>query len=77
MIMTTKIFFTFLFPSQYRGNAGSHDLPFSVETLTSLTKMSREGGYLNSFFLFIILYCILNIIYCYLKYRYQDEVTKI
>ncbi|KAK2425353.1 P-loop containing nucleoside triphosphate hydrolase superfamily protein [Trifolium repens] len=28
---------------EYRGNAGSHDLPFSVETLTSLTKMSREG----------------------------------
>lgn len=28
---------------EYRGNAGSHDLPFSVETLTALTKMSREG----------------------------------
>ncbi|XP_045804048.1 D-glycerate 3-kinase, chloroplastic [Trifolium pratense] len=28
---------------EFRGNAGSHDLPFSVETLTSLTKMSREG----------------------------------
>lgn len=28
---------------EYRGNAGSHDLPFSVETLTALTKMSKEG----------------------------------
>lgn len=28
---------------EFRGNAGSHDLPFSVETLTALTKMSKEG----------------------------------
>uniref|UniRef100_A0A7N0UZY8 D-glycerate 3-kinase, chloroplastic n=1 Tax=Kalanchoe fedtschenkoi TaxID=63787 RepID=A0A7N0UZY8_KALFE len=28
---------------ELRGNAGSHDLPFSVETLTALTKMSKEG----------------------------------
>ncbi|XP_027339910.1 D-glycerate 3-kinase, chloroplastic isoform X2 [Abrus precatorius] len=28
---------------ELRGNAGSHDLAFSVETMTSLTKMTREG----------------------------------
>ncbi|PIA42597.1 hypothetical protein AQUCO_02000201v1 [Aquilegia coerulea] len=28
---------------ELRGNAGSHDLPFSVETLTALTKMTKEG----------------------------------
>ncbi|XP_061338525.1 D-glycerate 3-kinase, chloroplastic [Gastrolobium bilobum] len=28
---------------QLRGNAGSHDLALSVETLTALTKMTREG----------------------------------
>ncbi|CAI0396027.1 unnamed protein product [Linum tenue] len=28
---------------ELRGNAGSHDLPFSVETLTSLCKMTKEG----------------------------------
>ncbi|KAG6425359.1 hypothetical protein SASPL_115789 [Salvia splendens] len=28
---------------EFRGNAGSHDLPFSVETLTSLQKLTREG----------------------------------
>ncbi|XP_027187317.1 D-glycerate 3-kinase, chloroplastic isoform X2 [Cicer arietinum] len=28
---------------EFRGNAGSHDLAFSVETLTALTKMSKEG----------------------------------
>ncbi|XP_062089627.1 D-glycerate 3-kinase, chloroplastic [Humulus lupulus] len=28
---------------EYRGNAGSHDLPFSVETLTALKKLSKEG----------------------------------
>ncbi|KOM44557.1 hypothetical protein LR48_Vigan05g216200 [Vigna angularis] len=28
---------------EYRGNAGSHDLALSVETLTALTKMTREG----------------------------------
>ncbi|CAN0892117.1 D-glycerate 3-kinase, chloroplastic [Linum grandiflorum] len=27
---------------ELRGNAGSHDLPFSVETLTSLCKMTKE-----------------------------------
>ncbi|KAH1219467.1 D-glycerate 3-kinase, chloroplastic [Glycine max] len=29
---------------ELRGNAGSHDLAFSVETLTALTKLTREGG---------------------------------
>lgn len=33
----------FLVCFQYRGNAGSHDLPFSVETLESLTKLTKEG----------------------------------
>lgn len=28
---------------EFRGNAGSHDLAISVETLTALTKMTREG----------------------------------
>jgi D-glycerate 3-kinase len=28
---------------EFRGNAGSHDLPFSVETLTALTKLTKEG----------------------------------
>ncbi|KAL5975626.1 hypothetical protein ACLOJK_019951 [Asimina triloba] len=28
---------------EYRGNAGSHDLPLSVETLTGLTKLTKEG----------------------------------
>lgn len=28
---------------EFRGNAGSHDLAFSIETLTALTKMTREG----------------------------------
>ncbi|CAN6570640.1 unnamed protein product [Malus baccata var. baccata] len=28
---------------ELRGNAGSHDLPFSVETLSALTKLSKEG----------------------------------
>ncbi|WCJ40654.1 P-loop containing nucleoside triphosphate hydrolases superfamily protein [Euphorbia peplus] len=28
---------------QYRGNAGSHDLPFAVETLTALSKLTKEG----------------------------------
>ncbi|KAF5739127.1 D-glycerate 3-kinase chloroplastic-like [Tripterygium wilfordii] len=28
---------------EYRGNAGTHDLPFSIETLTSLTKLNKEG----------------------------------
>ncbi|GAA0145009.1 nucleotide kinase [Lithospermum erythrorhizon] len=28
---------------EYRGNAGSHDLPFSVETLTAVTQLTQEG----------------------------------
>uniref|UniRef100_A0A1J3HEE3 D-glycerate 3-kinase, chloroplastic n=1 Tax=Noccaea caerulescens TaxID=107243 RepID=A0A1J3HEE3_NOCCA len=28
---------------ELRGNAGSHDLPFSVETLESLTKLTKDG----------------------------------
>ncbi|KAM5578937.1 hypothetical protein ABKV19_008973 [Rosa sericea] len=28
---------------ELRGNAGSHDLPFSVETLTALSNLSKEG----------------------------------
>ncbi|KAJ9559572.1 hypothetical protein OSB04_004732 [Centaurea solstitialis] len=28
---------------KFRGNAGSHDLPLSVETLTALGKLSKEG----------------------------------
>ncbi|KAG2324548.1 hypothetical protein Bca4012_039054 [Brassica carinata] len=28
---------------EYRGNAGSHDLPFSVETMEALTKLTKEG----------------------------------
>ncbi|KAF3450804.1 hypothetical protein FNV43_RR06893 [Rhamnella rubrinervis] len=28
---------------EFRGNAGSHDLTFSVETLTTLSKMTKEG----------------------------------
>ncbi|XP_021736791.1 D-glycerate 3-kinase, chloroplastic-like [Chenopodium quinoa] len=28
---------------EYRGNAGSHDLPLSVETLTALSKLTEEG----------------------------------
>ncbi|PPD71261.1 hypothetical protein GOBAR_DD31868 [Gossypium barbadense] len=28
---------------ELRGNAGSHDLPFSVETLTALSKLTKEG----------------------------------
>ncbi|KAK9130862.1 hypothetical protein Sjap_011349 [Stephania japonica] len=28
---------------EYRGNAGSHDLPLSVETLAALTKLTKEG----------------------------------
>lgn len=28
---------------EFRGNAGSHDLSFSIETLTALTKLSKEG----------------------------------
>ncbi|KAH7547333.1 hypothetical protein FEM48_Zijuj01G0298600 [Ziziphus jujuba var. spinosa] len=28
---------------ELRGNAGSHDLPFSVETLTGLTNLTKEG----------------------------------
>ncbi|CAN4086805.1 unnamed protein product [Withania somnifera] len=28
---------------EFRGNAGSHDLPFSVETLTGLSKLTKEG----------------------------------
>lgn len=32
-----------VFSFQLRGNAGSHDLPFAVETLTALTKLTKEG----------------------------------
>ncbi|KAL2590997.1 hypothetical protein AAZV13_13G319200 [Glycine max] len=32
---------------ELRGNAGSHDLAFSVETLTALTKLTREGWMLG------------------------------
>ncbi|CAN8240560.1 unnamed protein product [Cochlearia groenlandica] len=28
---------------EYRGNAGSHDLPFSIETLEALTKLTKDG----------------------------------
>ncbi|KAB1218609.1 D-glycerate 3-kinase, chloroplastic [Morella rubra] len=28
---------------EFRGNAGSHDLPFSIETLTALTNLTKEG----------------------------------
>ncbi|XP_022723876.1 D-glycerate 3-kinase, chloroplastic-like isoform X2 [Durio zibethinus] len=28
---------------ELRGNAGSHDLPFSIETLTALSKLTKEG----------------------------------
>ncbi|KAL0732146.1 hypothetical protein Bca4012_028240 [Brassica carinata] len=28
---------------EYRGNAGSHDLPFSVETIEALTQLTKEG----------------------------------
>ncbi|KAI4325277.1 hypothetical protein MLD38_030690 [Melastoma candidum] len=28
---------------ELRGNAGSHDVPFSVETLTAVTKLTKEG----------------------------------
>jgi D-glycerate 3-kinase len=28
---------------QYRGNAGSHDLKLSVETLEALSKLTKEG----------------------------------
>ncbi|KAL3633010.1 hypothetical protein CASFOL_025994 [Castilleja foliolosa] len=28
---------------EYRGNAGSHDLPLSIETLTALNKLTKEG----------------------------------
>ncbi|KAF5453181.1 hypothetical protein F2P56_028102 [Juglans regia] len=28
---------------EFRGNAGSHDLPFSVETLTALDNLTKEG----------------------------------
>ncbi|KAL9244662.1 hypothetical protein vseg_018418 [Gypsophila vaccaria] len=28
---------------EFRGNAGSHDLPLSVETITALTKLTKEG----------------------------------
>ncbi|XP_047316945.1 D-glycerate 3-kinase, chloroplastic [Impatiens glandulifera] len=28
---------------EFRGNAGSHDLPFSVETLTAMMKLTKEG----------------------------------
>ncbi|XP_068647359.1 D-glycerate 3-kinase, chloroplastic-like [Aristolochia californica] len=28
---------------EFRGNAGTHDLPFSIETLTALTKLTKEG----------------------------------
>ncbi|CAH8355918.1 unnamed protein product [Eruca vesicaria subsp. sativa] len=28
---------------EYRGNAGSHDLPFSVETIEALAKLTKEG----------------------------------
>lgn len=28
---------------EFRGNGGSHDLPFSVETLTSMCKLTKEG----------------------------------
>ncbi|KAJ4718207.1 D-glycerate 3-kinase, chloroplastic [Melia azedarach] len=28
---------------EFRGNAGSHDLQFSVETLTAVTKLTKEG----------------------------------
>ncbi|XP_057772965.1 D-glycerate 3-kinase, chloroplastic isoform X3 [Salvia miltiorrhiza] len=28
---------------EFRGNAGSHDLPLSVETMTALQKLTREG----------------------------------
>uniref|UniRef100_A0A2P2LMP6 D-glycerate 3-kinase n=1 Tax=Rhizophora mucronata TaxID=61149 RepID=A0A2P2LMP6_RHIMU len=33
---------------EFRGNAGSHDLPFSIETLTALSKLTEEG---KNFFL--------------------------
>ncbi|XVF86557.1 hypothetical protein PTKIN_Ptkin18bG0051500 [Pterospermum kingtungense] len=36
----------FLF--QLRGNAGSHDLPFSVETLTALNKLTKDGVLFSS-----------------------------
>ncbi|MQL85576.1 hypothetical protein Taro_018104 [Colocasia esculenta] len=28
---------------EFRGNAGSHDLPFSIETLAALSKLTKEG----------------------------------
>eukprot|EP00258_Populus_trichocarpa_P019778 XP_006385486.2 D-glycerate 3-kinase, chloroplastic [Populus trichocarpa] len=28
---------------EFRGNAGSHDLPFSIETLSALNKLTKEG----------------------------------
>ncbi|GFQ06608.1 d-glycerate 3-kinase chloroplastic [Phtheirospermum japonicum] len=32
---------------EYRGNAGSHDLPLSIETLTALNKLTKEGTKMN------------------------------
>ncbi|XP_017979492.1 PREDICTED: D-glycerate 3-kinase, chloroplastic [Theobroma cacao] len=32
---------------ELRGNAGSHDLPFSVETLTALSNLTKEGMRMN------------------------------
>lgn len=37
-------FFSFIFLCfKLRGNAGSHDLPFSIETLTAVCKLTKEG----------------------------------
>lgn len=41
----TKYIKNFTFLLQFRGNAGSHDLPFSIETLTELSKLTKEGEF--------------------------------
>ena len=44
-----------------RGNAGSHDLAFSVQTLAALTKLTREGG--GS--LYLVLFSPCYIVFCF------------
>ncbi|CAI0424179.1 unnamed protein product [Linum tenue] len=61
---------------ELRGNAGSHDLPFSVETLTSLCKMTKEGrtfplGHLPGG----VAPVLFDTVFLYQVFRYEDEVT--
>lgn len=44
---------------QFRGNAGSHDLQLSVETLTAISKLTKEGRFLIQLSSLALYVCLL------------------